>query len=143
MFGKALGKLKGLGTSSKAGSSGSRVKFDLQVVQVERLPQSVRKCRVMWSRSAKVQMTALKDVRSGGFLASPVGVLQGALHALLDMLRDTDAAAGAHALSLCQLTRAPSWLLPRAGTAMFKQTLTQVTSMQRDRTGEMENKARN
>ncbi len=66
MFGKALGKLKGLGTSSKAGSSGQRVKLDLQVVQVERLPQSVRKCRVMWSRNAKVQMTALKDVRNGG-----------------------------------------------------------------------------
>lgn len=54
---------KALGGGGKGGST--KVKFDLQVVQVENLPQAVRKCRVVWSRSAKVQMTAVKDVRNG------------------------------------------------------------------------------
>jgi len=89
----SLGKMfKKLGRALGGGGKGSslRVKFDLEVVQVDNLPQAVRKCRVVWSRSAKVQMTNIKDVRGGA--------------------------------------------------AQFKQTLTQVTSIHKDKNGEYEAK---
>jgi hypothetical protein len=55
-----------LGRAFGGGKGAIRVKFDLQVVQVERLPTVVRKCRVLWKRNAKLVMTATKDVRGGG-----------------------------------------------------------------------------
>ncbi len=61
MFKKLKGALGGGGSAK----GGVKVKFDLQVVHCERLPSAVKKCRVVWSRSAKVQMTAVKDVRNG------------------------------------------------------------------------------
>ncbi|GIL59066.1 hypothetical protein Vafri_14027 [Volvox africanus] len=82
MFGKIL----------RAGKGGHGVKYkiDLQVVQLENLPTSIRKCRVVWARSAKLQMTDIKDTR--GCIAS------------------------------------------------FKQTLTQVTTIYRDKAGKYEPK---
>ncbi|GIL91294.1 hypothetical protein Vretimale_9986 [Volvox reticuliferus] len=82
MFGKIL----------RAGKGGHGVKYkiDLQVVQLENLPTSIRKCRVVWARSAKLQMTDIKDVRGS--------------------------------------------------VASFKQTLTQVTTIYRDKAGKYEPK---
>jgi hypothetical protein len=54
-----------LGRALGGGKGSIRVKVDLQVVQVERLPAVVRKCRVVWQRGAKLLMTATKDVRGG------------------------------------------------------------------------------
>ncbi|KAL6755265.1 N-terminal C2 in EEIG1 and EHBP1 proteins-domain-containing protein [Haematococcus lacustris] len=85
MFRK-LGKALGGGGKSQT----IKVRFDLQVVQVDRLPTAVRKCRVVWARNAKVQMTAVKEVRNG--------------------------------------------------VATFKQTLTQVSTVQRDKAGHFEPK---
>ncbi|GLI62410.1 hypothetical protein VaNZ11_005030 [Volvox africanus] len=82
MFGKIL----------RAGKGGYGVKYkiDLQVVQLENLPTSIRKCRVVWARSAKLQMTDIKDARGS--------------------------------------------------VASFKQTLTQVTTIYRDKAGKYEPK---
>ncbi|KXZ54203.1 hypothetical protein GPECTOR_5g297 [Gonium pectorale] len=54
MFGKLL---KG------RGGHGLKYKIDLQVTTLENLPTSIKKCRVVWARSAKVQITDVKDVR--------------------------------------------------------------------------------
>ncbi len=60
---KKLGRA--LGGGGGGGKGSVRVKFDVQVVQVDRLPTAVRKCRVVLARSAKVSMTATKDARNG------------------------------------------------------------------------------
>lgn len=35
-------------------------------MQAKGLPSAVKKCRVVWARSAKVQMTEVKDVKASG-----------------------------------------------------------------------------
>lgn len=58
MFGKILRAGKG--------GHGLKYKIDLQVINLENLPTSIKKCRVVWARSAKLQMTDVKDVRGSG-----------------------------------------------------------------------------
>ncbi|GLC55994.1 hypothetical protein PLESTB_001052900 [Pleodorina starrii] len=82
MFGKILRAGKG--------GHGQKYKIDLQIIQLENLPTSIKKCRVVWARSAKLQITDIKDVRGS--------------------------------------------------VASFKQTLTQVTTIYRDKTGKYEPK---
>lgn len=59
MFGKFAAGLKRAGK----GSHGQRFKIDVQINQLENLPSAVKKVRVVWARSAKVQLTDYKDVR--------------------------------------------------------------------------------
>ena len=59
MFGKFAANIKRAGK----GSHGSKYKIDVQITQLENLPAYVKKVRVVWSRSAKVQMTDFKDTR--------------------------------------------------------------------------------
>ena len=61
MFKKFSGLTKGLGKGGK----GQRYKIEVQVVQVEGLPDAVKKARVVMSRSSKVSMTDVKDTRNG------------------------------------------------------------------------------
>lgn len=86
MFGKFAAGIKRAGK----GSHGSKYKIDVQVTQLENLPAYVKKVRVVWSRSAKVQMTDFKDARGS--------------------------------------------------VALFKQTLTQVTTVYKDKSGKPEEK---
>ncbi|GFR47585.1 hypothetical protein Agub_g9317 [Astrephomene gubernaculifera] len=82
MFGKILRAGKG--------SHGLKYRIDVQVTQLENLPTTIRKCRVVWARSAKIQVTEAKDVRGS--------------------------------------------------VASFKQTLTQVSTMFKDKAGKLEPK---
>ena len=59
-------KLKGgLGIGGGKNKNNVKYKFDVLVVQLEGVPTAVKKCRVVWSRSAKVQMTEIKEARNG------------------------------------------------------------------------------
>lgn len=58
---KKLGKALG----GKGGKGAVKVRFDVQVVEVQNLPSAAKKCRVVFSRNAKVQVTKAKDVRNG------------------------------------------------------------------------------
>jgi hypothetical protein len=59
-----LARLSGkLGKRGK--SAGLKFRFDVQVDKLENLPAAVKKCRVVWSRGSKLQMTELRDVRGG------------------------------------------------------------------------------
>jgi hypothetical protein len=49
------------------GGSGLRVRFDVVVVQVERLPNSVKQARVVLSRHSKTSLTDAKPARNGEF----------------------------------------------------------------------------
>ncbi|PNH00859.1 hypothetical protein TSOC_013292, partial [Tetrabaena socialis] len=57
MFGKILRAGKG--------SHGLKYKIDVQITQLENLPSTIKKCRVVWARSSKMQITDVKDVRGG------------------------------------------------------------------------------
>lgn len=115
---KKLGRA--LGGAGKGGSL--RVKFDLEVVQVDNLPQAVRKCRVVWSRSAKVQMTSIKDVRGGEY---------NWLHGIPTMRMVMKRPCAEQLFYRINLS---------PGVAQFKQTLTQVTSIHKDKNGDYESK---
>ncbi len=58
-------KLKGLASGGSKSKGAVKYKFDVQVVQLEGVPGPVKKCRVVWSRSAKMQMTEVKECRNG------------------------------------------------------------------------------
>ncbi len=60
MFGKILRAGKG--------SHGLKYKIDVHVQQLEGLPSHIKRARVVWSRSAKMQMTKVKDVRGSRYL---------------------------------------------------------------------------
>eukprot|EP00201_Polytomella_parva_P018164 CAMPEP_0175071218 /NCGR_PEP_ID=MMETSP0052_2-20121109/19130_1 /TAXON_ID=51329 ORGANISM="Polytomella parva, Strain SAG 63-3" /NCGR_SAMPLE_ID=MMETSP0052_2 /ASSEMBLY_ACC=CAM_ASM_000194 /LENGTH=1671 /DNA_ID=CAMNT_0016338383 /DNA_START=135 /DNA_END=5147 /DNA_ORIENTATION=- len=62
MFGKFASGLKRAGKSS----GGFKYKYDVEILSVENLPTSARKCRVVWARSSKVAMTDVKDVSAKG-----------------------------------------------------------------------------
>jgi hypothetical protein len=59
---KKLGRGIGL---SKGGVAGIKYSIDVQVVSVDGLPDSVKKCRVVMGRGAKISMTDVKDTRAG------------------------------------------------------------------------------
>lgn len=42
-----------------------KYRFDVRVEKLDNLPGPVKKCRVVWSRGAKLQMTETQDVRNG------------------------------------------------------------------------------
>jgi hypothetical protein len=71
MFGKLTAGLKRAGR----GSHGAKYRLEVQVLQVKGLPAAVKRCRVVWSRSAKVQMTDVKDVKSSGMCCSFVAAV--------------------------------------------------------------------
>ena len=59
----------GLQSFGRAGSKNSKgqlkCRFELKVDQLENVPAAVGKCRVMWTRNAKIQYTSVKPVRTG------------------------------------------------------------------------------
>jgi hypothetical protein len=60
-----LGRLsRGLGHKSGQ-RRGAKYRFDVLVDKLDNLPAPVKRCRVLWSRGAKVQMTNMKDVTKG------------------------------------------------------------------------------
>jgi len=60
-----LGRLsRGLGHKS-GGRKGVKYRFDVVVEKLDNLPSPVKKCRVVWSRGPKLQMTDTKDVNKG------------------------------------------------------------------------------
>jgi hypothetical protein len=59
---------KGFGHKA-SGKSALKFRFDVQIEKLENLPSAVKKCRVVWSRGSKLQMTEMKDVRGGASIA--------------------------------------------------------------------------
>lgn len=60
-----LGRLsRGLGHKSGA-KKGVKYRFDVFVEKLDNLPAPVKKCRVVWSRGPKLQMTDIKEVTKG------------------------------------------------------------------------------
>ena len=54
------------GLAHKAGGKTAlKFRFDVQIDKLENLPSAVKKCRVVWSRGSKLQMTEMKDVGRG------------------------------------------------------------------------------
>jgi hypothetical protein len=60
-----------LGKLGKPGRAGLKFRFSVHVDKLENLPAAVKKCRVVWSRGSKLQMTELRDVRGGARRAAP------------------------------------------------------------------------
>ncbi len=60
-----LGKLaRGLG--HKAGSKKAlKYRIDVTIDKLDNLPGPVKKCRVVWSRGPKLQMTEIQEVKHG------------------------------------------------------------------------------
>lgn len=50
---------------ASAGKKGSKYKIGILVEKLDNLPAAVKKCRVVWSRGPKVQMTEVRDVVKG------------------------------------------------------------------------------
>lgn len=60
-----LGKIsRGLGHKS-GGKQSTKYRFDVVVEKLDNLPSAIKKCRVVWSRGPKLQMTDIKDVSKG------------------------------------------------------------------------------
>jgi hypothetical protein len=72
---------RGLGHTAK---QAQKVHLKVEVEKLDNLPAAVKKCRVVWSRGPKVQMTNTKDVSKGEQGAEGQQVLLGAV-VLLDM----------------------------------------------------------
>jgi hypothetical protein len=65
-----LGRLsRGIGHKS-GGKRGCKFRFDILVDKLDNLPAPVKRCRVVWSRGAKLQMTEVKDVSKGAWPAA-------------------------------------------------------------------------
>jgi hypothetical protein len=47
------------------GKTALKFRFDVQVDRLENLPPAVKRCRVVWSRGAKLQMTDMKEAGGG------------------------------------------------------------------------------
>lgn len=60
-----LGRIsRGIGHKS-GGKKGTKYRFDIVIEKLDNLPGPIKKCRVVWSRGAKLQMTSIKDVNKG------------------------------------------------------------------------------
>jgi hypothetical protein len=71
MFGKLT-----RGISHKSSSKQKlKFRFDVHVEKLDNLPAPVKKCRVVWSRGPKLQMTDIKDVKNGAAAAPPTAGL--------------------------------------------------------------------
>lgn len=65
-----LGRIsRGLG--HKTGKKGVKYRFDVVVEKLDNLPSPVKKCRVVWSRGPKLQMTEIRDVNKGKLAGTP------------------------------------------------------------------------
>jgi len=62
---------KSLSRRSVGGAKPEKFKFELEVVQLDNIPQAVKKCRVVWARKVKVQMTESVDTKRGVCPSSP------------------------------------------------------------------------
>lgn len=68
-----LGRLsRGIGHSG--GRKGIKFRFDVTIDKLDNLPAPVKKCRVTWSRGAKLQATDVKDVNKGRWRTGQGGV---------------------------------------------------------------------
>jgi hypothetical protein len=60
-----LGRIsRGIGHKS-GGKTRTKYRFDVVIEKLDNLPAPVKKCRVVWSRGPKLQMTDIKDVNKG------------------------------------------------------------------------------
>lgn len=59
---------RGLGHTAK---QAQKVHLRVDVEKLDNLPAAVKKCRVVWSRGPKVQMTNIKDVAKGEQASRP------------------------------------------------------------------------
>jgi hypothetical protein len=60
-----LGKLKRAINQKANKQKPLKYRFDISVEKLDNLPGPVKKCRVVWSRGPKVQMTSIQDVFKG------------------------------------------------------------------------------
>jgi hypothetical protein len=67
---------RGLGHTAK---QAQKVHLKVEVEKLDNLPAAVKKCRVVWSKGPKVQMTNVKDVSKGEQEAKAQHALLGAL----------------------------------------------------------------
>lgn len=60
-----LGKLQRNLERKKDGRLPVKFRFDVKVVELRMIPESIDICRVVWSRGAKVLMTDISQVEDG------------------------------------------------------------------------------
>ena len=118
MFKKLGNKLSG----ALKGKGNVKYKIEVQIVQIDGLPDAVKKCRVVMSRASKVAMTVVKDLRNGELMNA------------CDFLQNRFAMSSLFSFS----THVPVC----TGSAVFKQILTLVGTMSKKGDGEFENKVR-
>jgi hypothetical protein len=94
-----------------AGKTVLKFRFDVRVVVLENLPLAVKQCRVVWARSAKLQLTDVVSTSSGL------------------------CAAGSQQSCLCR-----TYVLWAVGSSRYNQDLTQVATMYKDAKGQFEPK---
>lgn len=58
-------KRRGGGGAASAGKEALKFRFEVSVDRLDSLPAAVRRCRVVWSRGSKVQMTEVVDAGGG------------------------------------------------------------------------------
>lgn len=68
------------GLAPKSGKAALKFRFEVCVDRLESLPAAVKKCRVVWSRGTKLQMTELADVRGGEERVAQRRALRAAVH---------------------------------------------------------------
>lgn len=56
---------KSLARKSTGSARPCKYKFDVDVLQLDNIPAAVKKCRIVWSRKAKVQMTETVEPKRG------------------------------------------------------------------------------
>lgn len=79
MFGRIS---RGISHAS-AGKKGAKYKISILVEKLDNLPAPVKRCRVVWSRGPKVQLTETKDVSKGKVahaLATSAAIMEGFIH---------------------------------------------------------------
>lgn len=62
------------------GKQGVKYRFDVVVEKLDNLPGPVKRCRVVWSRGPKLQMTEIKDVNKGARAGSLEVCCSGVTH---------------------------------------------------------------
>jgi hypothetical protein len=125
---------RGLAPKGAGAKSALKFRFEVQVDKLENLPSAVKRCRVVWSRGSKLQMTAMQDVRGGALLAR--SRLQCARLALRRARRTVH-------LRAFLIQHPPSPLnRPPLGVAKFRETLTLVATLYKHPVSAFEAKVR-
>lgn len=125
------------------GKTALKFRFEVAIDRLDNLPQAVKKCRVVWCRGSKIQMTEIVDAAGG---ASRVCVARCAARAAACCMRLSRCAV--RFLLLRHAAPSPHTHAPRpypyAGVATFgQQRLAMVATLYRDAaTGALEEKAR-